>query len=149
MSYVPGNKNFTEKYKTLRTLFMHLPTVLWAWICAPATHFLGARILITLIFYSSCGPNKHPATTLAFPPLCNCTVLPTSLSTGPIWIQDIEHMVGVGHFLNMYKTQTNCRNPPGKVELHQKIINPNIVSHQTSGQQRQFKHLPFPRRWIV
>ena len=33
-------------------------------------------------FYSSCGL-KRPATTLAFPLLCNCTVLPVPLSTGP------------------------------------------------------------------
>ena len=31
-------------------LISALPTVLWAWIRAPATHFLGARILITLSF---------------------------------------------------------------------------------------------------
>ena len=33
-------------------------------------------------FYSSCGPQR-PAATLAFPLLCNCTVLPVPLSTGP------------------------------------------------------------------
>ena len=37
----------------------------------------------TVILYSSCGLNKRLAATLAFPPLCKCTVFQMPLSTGP------------------------------------------------------------------
>ena len=65
---------------------MHLSTVLWAWICAPATHFLGAQILI-VILYSSCGLNKRPAATLAF--LLSVSVLSSQylFQQGPIWME--------------------------------------------------------------
>ena len=74
--------SYVDPHMSISALFMHLPSVLWAWICAPATNILGAPILITVIFYSSCSLNRLAAT-LAFPLLCNCTVLPVPLSTGP------------------------------------------------------------------
>ena len=61
----------------ISALSMHLPPVLWACIRAPATHFLGARILTTLTI------STPPAAFSAFPLLCNWTVLPVPLLTGP------------------------------------------------------------------
>ena len=67
----------------ISALSMHLPPVLWAWIRAPATHFLGARILTTLPL--SIPPAAFSALPqhLPSPLLCNYTVLPVPLSTGP------------------------------------------------------------------
>ena len=56
-----------SRHLLISGLFMHPTTVLWAWICVPATHFLGARIL-----------PQH-----CLPSLCKCPVLPIPLSTGP------------------------------------------------------------------
>ena len=30
-----------RRHLLISALLMHLPTVLWAWICAPTTHFFG------------------------------------------------------------------------------------------------------------
>ena len=74
---------FTRPHFLISALFMHFPPALWAWIRAPATHFFGRTDpYYTDIFYSSCGLKRHAAT-LAFPLLCNCTVLTVPLSTGP------------------------------------------------------------------
>ena len=52
--------------------------------CARHSLFRRTDPYYTDIFYSSCGLTcKRPAATLAFPLLCNCTVLPVFLSTGP------------------------------------------------------------------
>ena len=47
-THLPSICPFTRPHVLISALSMHLPPVLWAWICAPATHFLGARILTTL-----------------------------------------------------------------------------------------------------
>ena len=47
----------------------------------------------TDIFYSSCSL-KRPAATLAFPLLCNCTVLPVPLSMSPY----PGHLVSLNEF---------------------------------------------------
>ena len=72
----------------ISALFMHLPSVLWAWICAPATHFFGRTDpYYTVIFYTSYGLNKRSAATLAFP-LSVHSVLSSQylFQRGPIWI---------------------------------------------------------------
>ena len=52
--------SFTCPHLLISALFMHLPPVLWAWICVPATHLFGAQILTILSFpthpvvFSSC-----------------------------------------------------------------------------------------------
>ena len=81
----------------ISALFMHLPTALWASKRAPATHFLGARILITLSF------STHPAAlisasrnTQCLPPLCKCTVLPIPLSTGP-YLGETHQKIAFSH----------------------------------------------------
>ena len=47
-THLPSICPFTRPHVIISALSMHLPPVLWAWIRAPATHFLGARILTTL-----------------------------------------------------------------------------------------------------
>ena len=79
-THLPSICPFTRSHVLISALCMHLIPVLWAWIRAPATHFLDPYH--TDIFYSSCGLKRHDAT-LPFPLLCNCTVLPAALSTGP------------------------------------------------------------------
>ena len=65
---------------------MHLPPVLWARICAPATHFLGAWILTTLAF------STYPAALSALPQHMPSPFAVVVLSSqylfqrGPIWI---------------------------------------------------------------
>ena len=63
----------------IRALFMHLTPALWAWKRAPATNFLGARILITLSF------STHPAALSDLPQHLPSpfTVIVVPLSTGP------------------------------------------------------------------
>ena len=63
-THSPSICPFARPHLLIRALSMRLPPVLWAWIRAPATHFLGARILTTLTF------SIHPAAlsaTLALP----------------------------------------------------------------------------------
>ena len=47
-THLPSICPFTRPQVIISALSMNLPPVLWAWIRAPATHFLGARILTTL-----------------------------------------------------------------------------------------------------
>ena len=47
-SHLPSICPFTRPYVLISALSMYLPPVLCALIHAPATHFLGARILTTL-----------------------------------------------------------------------------------------------------
>ena len=49
LSHVPPLPLLISTLSNLR------PPVLWAWICAPATHFIGARILTTLSFSTHCA----------------------------------------------------------------------------------------------
>ena len=78
---------------------MHLPTVLWAWIRAPATNFLGARILITLSFCN------HPAALLSallqhWPSPLSVSVLSSQylFQQGPLWIWSRLTAVNRDHF---------------------------------------------------
>ena len=72
---------------------MYLPPVLWAWIRAPATHFLGARILTTLTL------SIPPAAFSALPQHLSSPISVIVLSSqylfqrGPIWVRDLATMV--------------------------------------------------------
>ena len=73
----------------ISTLSNHRPPVLWAWICAPATHFIGARILTTLSF------STHCATLSALPlhlpsPFSVIVLFSVSLSTGLYLVFDLS-----------------------------------------------------------
>ena len=46
-THLPSICPFTRPYVLISALSVYLPPVLWAWIRAPATHFLGARIITT------------------------------------------------------------------------------------------------------
>ena len=75
-----------RRHLLISALFMHLPTVLWAWIREPATVFGRTDPYYTVILYSSCGLNKRPAATLAF--LLSVSVLSSQylFQRGPIWV---------------------------------------------------------------
>ena len=88
-THLPSICPFTRPHVIISALSMHLPPVLWAWIRAPATHFLGARILTTLPLSIPPAAFSALPQTLAFPLLCNYTVLPVPLSTGP-YLDDIS-----------------------------------------------------------
>ena len=82
-THLPSICPFTRPHVIISALSMHLPPVLWAWIRAPATHFLGARILTTLPLSIptaafSALPQHLPS------PFCVIILsLPVPLSTGP------------------------------------------------------------------
>ena len=65
---------------------MYLPPALWAWIRAPATHFLGARILITST--TSTPPAALSALPQHLPPPFSVIVLSSQylFQRGPIWV---------------------------------------------------------------
>ena len=69
---------------------IHAPsTCTWAWIRAPATHFLGARILTTLTM--STPPAAFSALSQHLPSLFSVIVLSSQnlFQRGPIWISTI------------------------------------------------------------
>ena len=65
---------------------MYLPPALWAWIRAPATHYLGARILITST--TSTPPAALSALPQHLPPPFSVIVLSSQylFQRGPIWV---------------------------------------------------------------
>ena len=69
---------------------MYLPPALWAWIRAPATHFLGARILITSTTYTP--PAALSALPQHLPPPFSVIVLSSQylFQRGPIWIEALH-----------------------------------------------------------
>ena len=66
-THLPSICHFTHPHLLISALSMHRPPVLWVWICAPANHFFGARILRKLSF------STLPA---VLAPLCNTTLPP-------------------------------------------------------------------------
>ena len=81
--------SFTRPHVLISALSMHLPPVLWAWILAPATHFLGARILTTLTL--STPPVAFSALPQHLPSPFSVIVLSSQylFQRGPIWILDL------------------------------------------------------------
>ena len=71
----------------ISALSIYLPPVLWAWIRAPATHFLGARILTTLT--TSTPPAAFSALLQHLPSPFSVIVLSSQylFQRGPIWIR--------------------------------------------------------------
>ena len=83
-TYSPSIYPFIRTHLLISALFMHLPPVLWAWKRAPATHLLGARILIY----------THPAAVSALPqhlPFPFSVIVLSSqypFQRGPIWFSE-------------------------------------------------------------
>ena len=86
-THLPSICPFTRPHLLISALSMHLPPVLWAWICAPATHFLGARILTTLTL--STPPAAFSALPQHLPSPFSVIVLSSQdlFQRGPIWTQ--------------------------------------------------------------
>ena len=82
---------FTRPYVLISALFMYLPPVLWAWMRAPATHFLGARILTTST--TSTPPAAFSALPQHLPSPFSVIVLSSQylFQRGPIWIGIHKH----------------------------------------------------------
>ena len=85
-THLPSICPFTRPHVLISALSMHLPPVLWAWIRAPATHFLGARILTTLTL--STPPAAFSALPQHLPSPFPVIVLSSQylFQRGPIWI---------------------------------------------------------------
>ena len=85
-THLPSICPFTRPYVVISALSMYLPPVLWAWIRAPATHFLGARILTTS------STSTPPAAFSALPQHLPSPFSVIALSSqylfqrGPIWM---------------------------------------------------------------
>ena len=87
-THLPSICPFTRPHVIISPLSMHLPPVLWAWIRAPATHFLGARILTTLPL--SIPPAAFSALPQHLPSPFSVIILSSQylFQRGPIWIYD-------------------------------------------------------------
>ena len=85
-THLPSICPFTRPHMLISALSMHLPPVLWAWIRAPATHFLGARILTTLTL--STPPAAFSALPQHLPSPFSVIVLSSQylFQQGPIWM---------------------------------------------------------------
>ena len=85
-THLPSICPFTRPRVITGALSMHLPPVLWAWIRAPATHFLGARILTTLPL--SIPPAAFSALPQHLPSPFSVIILSSQylFQRGPIWI---------------------------------------------------------------
>ena len=86
-THLPSICPFTRPHVIISALSMHLPPVLWAWIRAPATHFLGARILTTLPL--SIPPAAFSALPQHLPSPFSVIILSSQylFQRGPIWVQ--------------------------------------------------------------
>ena len=82
-THLPSICPFTRPHLLISALSMHLPPVLWAWICAPATH---ARILTTLTL--STPPAAFSALPQHLPSPFSVIVLSSQylFQRGPIWM---------------------------------------------------------------
>ena len=85
-THLPSICPFTRPHVIISALSMHLPPVLWAWIRAPATHFLGARILTTLPL--SIPPAAFSALPQHLPSPFSVIILSSQylFQRGPIWM---------------------------------------------------------------
>ena len=94
-THLPSICPFTRPHVIISALSMHLPPVLWAWIRAPATHFLGARILTTLPL--SIPPAAFSALPQHLPSPFSVIVLSSQylFQRGPIWTHLISPQSGV------------------------------------------------------
>ena len=88
-THLPSICPFTRPHVIISALSMHLPPVLWAWIRAPATHFLGARIVTTLPL--SIPPAAFSALPQHLPSPFSVIILSSQylFQRGPIWISKI------------------------------------------------------------
>ena len=92
-THLPSICPFTRPHVIISALSMHLPPVLWAWIRAPATHFLCARILTTLPL--SIPPAAFSALPQHLPSPFSVIILSSQylFQRGPIWM-----LYGTGAF---------------------------------------------------
>ena len=88
-THLPSICPFTRPHVIISALSMHLPPVLWAWIRAPATHFLGARILTTLPL--SIPPAAFSALPQLLPSPFSVIILSSQylFQRGPIWMSEV------------------------------------------------------------
>ena len=89
-THLPSICPFTRPHMIISALSMHLPPVLCAWIRAPATHFLGARILTTLPL--SIPPAAFSALPQHLPSPFSVIILSSQylFQRGPIWIFEMN-----------------------------------------------------------
>ena len=100
-THLPSICPFTRPHVIISALSMHLPPVLWAWIRAPATHFLGARILTTLPL--SIPPAAFSALPQHLPSPFSVIILSSQylFQRGPIWIRLLTELSKAGDTLTI------------------------------------------------
>ena len=94
-THLPSICPFPRPRVIISALSMYPPPVLWAWIRAPATHFLGSRILTTLPL--SIPPAAFSALPQHLPSPFSVIVLSSQylFQRGPIWIGLIYHLPNI------------------------------------------------------
>ena len=107
-THLPSICPFTRPHVIISALSMHLPPVLWAWIRAPATHFLGARILTTLPL--SIPPAAFSALPQHLPSPFSVIILSSQylFQRGPIWI-DHWAAISVDQTRDQIEIESNSR----------------------------------------
>ena len=81
-THLPSICPFTRPYVLISALSMYLAPVLWAWIRAPATHFLGAHRQLLLLLRP-----LAPCHNTCLPPFSVIVLSSQYLfQRGPIWI---------------------------------------------------------------
>ena len=110
-THLPSICPFTRPHVIISALSMHLPPVLWAWIRAPATHFLGARVLTTLPL--SIPPAAFSALPQHLPSPFSVIILSSQylFQRGPIWMP-LKHFFTKSsyfpHIKERYNSATHC-----------------------------------------
>ena len=122
-THLPSICPFTRPHVIISALSMHLPPVLWAWIRAPATHFLGARILTTLPL--SIPPAAFGALPQHLPSPFSVIILSSQylFQRGPIWISRLSYV-----FLSLI---CFCYQAPNSLDGHSVQFSLHL-SHQDS-----------------
>ena len=109
-THLPSICPFTRPHVIISALSMHLPPVLWARIRAPATHFLGARILTTLPL--SIPPAAFSALPHHLPSPFSVIILSSQylFQRGPIWVQKSTLLLqNRGHAEVLKKTPSSAK----------------------------------------
>ena len=110
---------------------MYLPPALWAWIRAPATHFLGARILITSA--ASTPPAALSALPQHLPPPFSVIVLSSQylFQRGPIWVSCDCSVRLPPHCISRPRYPFLCYVTVGSRLVVHVIVPPSTLYHMT------------------
>ena len=134
-THLPSICPFTRPHVIISALSMHLPPVLWAWISAPATHFLGAQILTTLPL--SIPPAAFSALPQHLPSPFSVIILSSQylFQRGPIWIRK-SHLLPRRHCAQYWRMGSSDGSPDACLLVYKSTKNKiaQLVRCRTSNQ---------------